>query len=314
MTQTRMLSIVLPIYNEESTLPELHRRLTEVMEAMGHSYELVFVDDGSTDQSHETLKRMQAEDAHIRILKFSRNFGHHIALTAGLDHAQGDAVVLMDADLQDQPEEIPKLFETYVQGFDVVVGIRRNKKFPWYRRVLSQSFRWLLKRGLGVTFVGGVFRILSRRVVEEVKRCRESDRMLLGLIQWVGFRQTYVDVEHGARYAGTSKYSFRKQWELARNTLLTFSTTPLRLGTHLGSLFLFVSLFGLLYRLWSGGWSALSGWPVVTLLVLFVGGIQLVCTGILGSYLARVVHDTRSRPLYVMEEDSPPKQSLPPKP
>lgn len=311
MTQTRMLSVVLPVYNEETTLPELHRRLTDVMEALGRSYELVFVDDGSTDQSHEILQRMHSEDSHIRILKFSRNFGHHIALTAGLDYAQGDAVVLMDADLQDQPEEIPRLLETYEQGFDVVVGIRRNKKFPWYRRMLSQSFRWLLKKSLGVTFAGGVFRILSRRVVEEVKRCRESDRMLLGLIQWVGFRQTQVDVEHGARYAGASKYSLRKQWELARNTLLTFSTTPLRLATHLGNLFLFVSLVGLFHRLWSGGWQAFSGWPVVTLLILFVGGIQLVCTGILGSYLARVVNDTRSRPLYVIEEDSP---SKPPQP
>lgn len=314
MTQTRMVSVVLPVYNEEKTLHELHRRLTEVMEALGRPYELVFVDDGSTDQSHDILNRIYEEDPHLRILKFSRNFGHHIALTAGLDHARGDAVVLMDADLQDQPEEIPKLLETYEQGFDVVVGIRRNKKFPLYRRVLSQSFRWLLKKSLGITFAGGVFRILSRRVVEEVKRCRESDRMLLGLIQWVGFRQTHVNVEHGARYAGTSKYSFRKQWDLARNTLLTFSTTPLQLATSLGSLFLLISLFGLFYSMWSGGWTALSGWPLITSLVLFVGGVQLVCTGILGSYLARVVHDTRSRPLYVMAEDSPPKQSLQPKP
>lgn len=305
MQEPPFLSIVLPVYNEEETLPELYKRLTATMESLGHPYELIFVDDGSQDSSYALLTELHAQDSKVHIVKLSRNFGHHIALTAGLDYADGNAVILMDADLQDQPEEIPKLLQIYQEGYDVVVGLRQNKKFSWLRRTLSSGYRWMLRRSLGISFEGGVFRILSRRVADAVRQCRESDRMLLGLIQWVGFRQTYIPVEHGERYAGQSKYSLKQQWRLARHALLTFSTAPLRLASWLGSLSIVISLISVLVLLIKEGIAGLQGWPALMVLVLFLGGVQLLCTGILGSYLARAVTDGRARPLYIVEEKHP---------
>lgn len=296
------LSVVLPVYNEEDTLPVLYERLSAVMATMQCSYELIFVDDGSSDASFSVLSALHEQDRAVRVLRFSRNFGHHMALTAGLDIACGEAVVMMDSDLQDQPEEIPALLQRLQEGFDVVVAIRQNKKFSWSKRVLSKAFRWLLKHGMNTSFEGGVFRICSRRVIEHVRACREVDRLIIGLVSWVGFRQTTLSVEHGARWAGETKYSFRKQLELGWSALTTFTARPLRLAIWLGVAWGCLALLGSFGIL---GYTALYAAPSSSVWwgLLFAWGTatQLFCLGIVGEYLRSIFLQTRQRPLYIVQ-------------
>ncbi len=298
-------SIVLPVYNEEKNLEPLYNRLTAVMKQLGESYELLFVDDGSSDRSFEKLRELHRKDPRVRVLKFSRNFGHHIAITAGLDYARGKYVVLMDSDLQDLPEEIPKLYKKALEGYDVVYGIRVNKKFPWHKKFLSKAFRWVMRKILKYEIQGGIFRILSDRVVREVRKCREVDRIVIGLISWAGFRQTGVEVEHGARLAGETKYSLGKQLQLALNAITAFSTLPLKLASWLGFLISFLSFAGIVWifirkLIWGLG---IIGWSSLMVTISFIGGVQLLSLGILGEYIGRIFTETRKRPLYIVESE-----------
>ena len=239
------VSVVLPVYNEEGNLPELHRRLTTVLNSVGRPYEILFVDDGSTDRSTEILRTLYHEDPFVRVIELSRNFGHHLAITAGLDHADGDAVVLMDADLQDEPEAIPALLKKLDEGFDVVYGVRAERADPFLKRLTSRAFISVTSRMVqGFDLNTGIFRVARRNVIDAVRSCRESNRFIVGLIRWAGFRQTGVSVRHGRRGAGKTKYNLSRQVRLAVNTLTAFTLLPLRLATYLGLVTSFAAVVG----------------------------------------------------------------------
>jgi len=297
-------SIVMPVFNEAGNLRELHRRLTAVLGDLGRSYELLFVDDGSTDSSFEVLEQLHQEDRHVHAIGFSRNFGHHIALTAGLDAARGEAVVMIDSDLQDQPEAIPLLYEKLQQGYDVVYGIPESKAHSLFKRVTSRMFVWLVNRlrSGGEPINTHLFRIARRDVVDEVKRCREHSRFILGLFSWVGYRHTGVKVPHAPRTSGETKYSLIRMVRLALDTIVGFSWIPLRLATVMGFI---VSLGSFAY----GGYlivrkfvydTAAPGWTSTMVVLLILGGVQLLALGALGEYIGRIYVENQSRPLYVV--------------
>ncbi|MBT8494725.1 MAG: glycosyltransferase family 2 protein [Deltaproteobacteria bacterium] len=302
------LSIVAPVYNEEETLPELYRRLQTVLSEMAiDDYEIVLIDDGSVDRSHELMVALRDKDPRVVVLKLSRNFGHHVAMTAGLDHAEGDFVIIMDSDLQDRPEAIPDLYAKINDGFDVVVADRQNKQFGAFKRLTSWIFHSLMRRLIG-EFTGGVFRIMKRKVVIEVRRCREQERLVVGLIDWTGFETTSIPVAHGARFAGASKYNLGAQIRLAINSITSFSTLPLRMVSWLG----FVTsgltfIFGayLVFRRFYWG-LGVEGWTSTLVMIGFLGGVQLLALGIIGEYVGRIFNATRNRPLYVLDHEHSP--------
>jgi len=297
-------SVVIPVYNEQENLPELYRRLTAVMERLG-SYEVILVDDGSSDGSFPAIKRVHQQDPRVKALKLSRNFGHHVALTAGMDYARGDAVILMDADLQDQPEEIPKLTEKLNEGYDVVYGIRENRKESLARRIPSYLFMTIMNRvtGSGHFATGGVFRVLSRQVVNELQQCRETSRFITGLVGWLGFDQVGVEVEHGARYAGQTKYNLWRLIKMLLNTLTSFSYVPLQLASWAGLItaLVAVSWAGYIIYRWIFFGVPVAGFTSTIVAVLFLGAVQLIVLGLIGEYLGRVYTESQRRPLYIVK-------------
>ena len=296
-------TVVIPVFNEEHNLAELHRRLTTVLGELSQPYELLFIDDGSTDRSFEILEGLHKHDPCVRVLSFSRNFGHHLAVTAGMDAADGEVIVLMDADLQDLPEEIPALYEKLQEGYDVVYGIRTQKKHTLFKRATSAVFFALMRRMVeGFDINSGVFRIARRSVIDTVKQCRETDRLVVGLLSWAGFKQVGLPVQHGQRFAGETKYTLGKQVRLALTTIVAFTDVPLRAVMLLG---LTVSLVSFLFAavviarkcIWGLGE---IGWPSLMVVILFLGGLQLLCLGILGEYISRALTEARRRPIYVV--------------
>ena len=304
-----LVSVVAPVYNEVETLPEFHRRVTAAL--AGHEYELVLVDDGSTDGSAQLLERLAAEDPRVRPVHLSRNFGHQAAVTAGLEAARGAAAVTIDADLQDPPEVIPKLIEQWSAGADVVHGVRHERRGESKRRLfLIRSFYRLFDRlaGLG-SFPGnsGDFRLISRPALDALNALPERNRFVRGLVSWVGFRQVSVVYERDARFAGESKYPLRKLFGLAADGILSFSAVPLRVAAWLGlamSVTAFVAIpVVVILRL--AGLYEVSGIASIHILVLLVGGIQLLFLGVLGEYLARDYDETKRRPVYILGEAPP---------
>jgi dolichol-phosphate mannosyltransferase len=302
--QVPFFSVVVPVYNEEGNLPELHRRLVATLEGTGRSFEIVFVDDGSRDGSYATMERLFQTDGRVRALRFSRNFGHHLAITAGLDAARGEAVVLMDSDLEDRPEVIPALFAKLEEGYDVVYGVRQGRTHSLFKRVTSKLFMALMNRIAdgGTPLNTSILRIARRPVVDAVVACREQHRFILGLFSWVGFRQTGIDVEHGQRFAGETKYSLGKMVRLAMNTITASSTLPLKAASFLGTVvsslsFIYASVLLLRKLLWD---TMVEGWTSTIVSGLFLGGVQLICLGILGEYVGRIYSEIQKRPLYVV--------------
>ncbi len=303
----KKISIIAPIYNEEETIPEFYNRLMIVLQKdfSCFLYEIILVDDGSTDQSAYILKKLSEQNECVKSIIFSRNFGHHIAISAGLDHATGDYVVMMDSDLQDQPENIKFLYHKLVEGFDVVYGDRLNKKFDFLKRSYSALFiafmKSLMREKIEINTT--IFRIMTKQVADEVIRLRESQRYLVGVIGWVGFKHTSVSVEHGIRKYGTTKYSFLKQFSLACNAIFSFSEYPLRLITVLGFMFMTLSFILVGYIIIRYFFQSLSvqGWTSLIAAILFMGGIQLLVLGIMGEYLGRLYIEIKHRPLYVIK-------------
>jgi dolichol-phosphate mannosyltransferase len=303
---TPVLSVVAPVFNEHGTLDELHRRLTAALAALD-SYEIVLVDDGSTDGSWDTLLGLAAGDPRIRLLKLSRNFGHQAALSAGLDAARGDAVVLMDADLQDPPELIPRLVETWREGFDVVYAVRGDREGETRVRLASIALFYRLLHRISPTEIPrnvGDFRLLSRRAADAVSAMPERARFLRGMTSWIGFRQTGVPYTREARHAGESKYPPSKLIRLAFDGITSFSTAPIKLVTAIGFA-LVVFCIGVL------GWTLYvrfftshhpQGWTSVIAVVLLLGGVQLLSLGVIGQYVARIFDETKQRPVYLVEE------------
>jgi glycosyltransferase involved in cell wall biosynthesis len=304
------LSIIAPIFNEIENLPELHRRVTAVMTSMRVDWELLLVDDGSTDGSTEAIRSLARTDAHVRPIIFARNFGHQIAVTAGLDYCRGQAAVIIDADLQDPPELIPDLVAKWREGYEVVYAVRAEREGEtWFKRLTASAFYRIIYRitDVKIPLDVGDFRLLDRQVIDTLKGMRERHRFLRGMAAWVGFRQTGVEYKRAARKAGVTKYPFRKMLRLALNAVTGFSYLPLQLATYLGFVSAGLSVLAIpvviITRLI--GHEAFFGQASTLIAVLFLGGVQLISLGILGEYIGRLYDEAKGRPLYVARETPP---------
>ena len=301
-----MLSVVSPIYNERESVDELVRRLTLVLSELGE-YEIVLVDDGSTDGSWAALCALAVGDGHVRLLRLSRNFGHQIALTAGLDAARGDAVVLIDGDLQDPPEVIPQLVDRWREGFDVVYAVRAQRDGESRLRLAAIDLFYRLFRRMSATDIPadtGDFRLLSRRAVDSLARMPERARYLRGMTSWIGFRQTGVAYRRDPRFASASKYPLGKLIRLAADGITSFSIAPIRLLTRLGVVMLVFCLGVLGWTLYVRFFTpnAPQGWTSLLAVILLLGGMQMLGIGIVGQYIARIFEETKQRPLYFVAE------------
>ncbi|MDH5675473.1 MAG: glycosyltransferase family 2 protein [Myxococcales bacterium] len=306
-------SVVVPVYNEADNLDTLHARLGQVMAGLGGDYELLFVDDGSQDGSAERLQALHGKDRHVRVLRLSRNFGHHLAITAGLDRCRGQRVVLMDADLQDAPEAIPVLNAKLEDGFDMVYAERDRSADGAFKRWTSRALTAVLRALLrdGGTLSTSLFRIMTRQVVDEVCRCREHTRFVNNVFAWVGFRQTSVPVSRAARHGGRSKYGLLRMLKLAWMGLAGSSNLPLQLATIAGCA---VSVLAVLVAgaslLGAGDAEGSRVAQLEPAILLFVAGVQLLCLGMVGGYVGRVFTESRARPLYIVAQhlDTPERE------
>jgi polyisoprenyl-phosphate glycosyltransferase len=303
----KLVSVVVPVYNEAEVIGEMYRRLTGAASSLPElDYELVVVDDGSRDSSYQDLLTLARTDPRLRVLKLSRNFGHQTAITAGVDVARGDAVVVIDADLQDPPEVIPQLVARWREGFDVVYGVRAARPGETMMKLVTASmFYRMMHRvtNISIPVDAGDFRLMSRRAADQLRAMREKDRFVRGLVSWIGFRQTGVEYHREARFAGTTKYPFRKMLKFATDGLTSFSTLPLKLATWLGylaSAFAFIYLASVFVQKAMG--KTVEGWATIMVAMLFMGGVQLICLGIMGEYIGRIFTEAKQRPLYVIEE------------
>lgn len=300
-------SVVIPIYNEEEILPELYARLEKVMAGLSETYEIVFVSDGSKDRSMDLLKGFAARNKSVKILEFSRNFGLQPAYSAGIDHASGEAVVLMDGDLQDPPELIPKLLEKWKEGYDVVYTVKTRRKEDAFKRFLFASFYRVLKliSSVDMPLDAGSFSVVSRRVADIFKSLSEKNRLISGIRAWAGFKQIGIPYERDARFIGPPRQSFRRLFRMALDGLFSFSIIPIRASCYLGLLVAGVSLLSLLAVLGLDLFSLTfkpSGLCYIANLVLFMGGVQLVFLGVLGEYVYRIYDEVKNRPMYVIKE------------
>ncbi|MEX0937881.1 MAG: glycosyltransferase family 2 protein [Pirellulales bacterium] len=304
-----LLSVVVPCYNEQEVLRASHQRLLAALEPLDLRLEIVYVDDGSTDGTEAVLRRIQATEARVRVLLFARNFGHQIASTAGIDYARGDAVVLIDADLQDPPEVIVQMVEQWREGYDVVYGRRTCRDGESAFKLVTASLFYRMINRLSDTPIPpdvGDFRLMDRKVVDALKQMPEHDRFIRGMVSWVGFRQIALPYERAKRFAGTSNYPVRKMLRLALDGILSFSLGPLRAASVLGLAAVASALAilfggGVLWLVAGSPWLSSTG--TILAAVLFLGGVQLVCTGILGEYVGRIYRESKRRPLYVVREE-----------
>jgi polyisoprenyl-phosphate glycosyltransferase len=298
------LSVVVPVFNEDAVLRAFYERLTASLEGIPGRAEILFVDDGSTDRSAAVLEELARRDARVRVIGFTRNFGHQAALCAGLDHCQGDAAIMIDADLQDPPELIRDFHAAWKEGFDVVYGARHRLREGVVKRIVYHLFYRLLRSlaNIDIPLDTGDFSLVDRRVIDGLKALPERTRFLRGLRSWVGYRQRGIEYVRDARAAGESKYSLGKLVKLAFDGIVSFSTVPLRLALYMGVL---VSagasgvILGLIYLRLSHSFE-LPGWTSLMVIVLFLGGIQLITVGIVGEYVARIYEEVKERPLYLV--------------
>ena len=298
-------SIAVPVYNERESLPELYKRVQDVMDALGEPWELVLIDDGSSDGSTEVIHELARADKRIRPVIFARNFGHQIAITAGLDYSRGEAVVIMDADLQDPPEVIPDLIAKWQEGFEVVYAIRESREGEtWFKKATASFFYRLINRitDVKIPLDTGDFRLLDRAVANTLNRMRERHRFPRGMAAWVGFRQIGVPYSRAARFAGETKYPLKKMIRLALNAITSFSYFPLQLATYVGFFSAGISALAIpvVIALRLAGSQAFFGQATTLIAVLFLGGVQLISLGILGEYVGRLYDEAKGRPLYIV--------------
>jgi dolichol-phosphate mannosyltransferase len=299
------ITYLFPIYNESGNIELLHERLDEATSSLADRYELrfLFVNDGSRDDSLTLLHKLADRDDRVGVIDLSRNFGHQLAVTAGLDATDADAVIIMDSDLQDPPAVSLELIERWEAGYDVVYAQRRSRKDTVFKKVTARGFYWLLRKAADVDIPPntGDFRLLDRKVVDELRKFREHDRFLRGLVSYVGFRQTAVPFDRDQRHAGVTGYPLRKMLRFAADGILGFSVAPLRLITRFGYLISFLSVVGISYVLAVKIFrpeTAVPGWAFITIAMFFLGGVQIVMLGVLGSYVGRIYTESQRRPLY----------------
>ncbi|MGG3195878.1 MULTISPECIES: glycosyltransferase family 2 protein [Priestia] len=307
MSSVIKYSIVVPVYNEEEVIHETYRRLTEVMRSTKEAYELLFVNDGSRDRTAEIIKAYSEQDPAVVLLDFARNFGHQIAITAGMDHARGEAVVVIDADLQDPPELILEMIEKWKQGFDVVYAKRTKRKGETYfkKQTAAMFYRFLrAMTDIDIPLDTGDFRLLDRKVCNQMNSIQEKNRFVRGLVSWVGFKQIAVEYERDERLAGESKYPLKKMLKLSMDGITSFSYKPLKLASYAGvtlSGIGFIYLLVVLYlKLFTD--STITGWSSLIVIQLFFSGIILIILGMIGEYIGRIYDETKNRPLYIVRE------------
>ena len=302
----KLVSVVVPVYCEEAVIEQTYAELTRVVRGLaGYRYELIFVNDGSSDGTGAILQRLAATDPHLKVMTFSRNFGHQIAITAGIGRAKGDAVVTIDADLQDPPSLIPEMVKRWEAGNHVVFATRTERQGEsWFKKATARLFYRLLDRlaGIHIPQNTGDFRLMDRRVADELRRMGEHNRVLRGLVSWLGFRQVAIDYVRSPRRAGETKYPLHKMIRLAWDGIISFSDKPLRVSLNLGSFSILVAFLVLTYGLvqhWRG--NTVRGWTSTMVTILFLGGIQLFTLGVIGQYLSRMHDEIKGRPLYIVE-------------
>lgn len=305
------LSVVIPVYNEVLVLPAFYQRLNQVLNSLKCPYELVFINDGSQDESLEWLQQTRQQDQRVGIVDLSRNYGKEIALSAGLDHARGDIVIIIDADLQDPPELIPQLIEKWQQGYDVVAARRVARKGESaFKRLTAYAFYRVMRQlahSIQIPADTGDFRLLSRRAVVALHQLREQHRFMKGLFVWIGYPQTTIDYVRDPRYRGHSKWSYFRLWNFALEGITSFSIAPLKLASYMGlltSLAAFIYALIIIWKTLAFG-EPVKGYPSLMVVVLFLGGIQLLSLGIIGEYLGRIFNETKQRPLYFINRHDP---------
>lgn len=300
-------TVIAPIYNELENIPELYPRIRDVMDQTGEPWELILVDDGSSDGSTEVIRKLAENDRRVRPVIFARNFGHQIAVTAGVDYSRGDAVVIIDADLQDPPEVILDLIAKWREGFEVVYAVREEREGEtWFKKTTAALFYRLIHAitNVNIPLDTGDFRLMDQKVVAVMKQMREKHRFLRGMSAWVGFKQVGVNYKRKPRHAGTSKYPLKKMIQFALNAITSFSYFPLQLATYIGFIAAGLSVIAIpiiiILRLTTG--TALLGQATTLVMVLFLGGVQLISLGIIGEYIGRIYDESKNRPLYIVAE------------
>jgi len=298
------LSVVIPVYKAEHCLDELYLRLKAALESISSDFEIILVEDCGGDNAWQVIERLAAADPRVRGIQFSRNFGQHYGITAGLDHCRGDWVVVMDCDLQDRPEEIPRLYAKAQEGYDIVLARRGMRRDPLLKRLTSWLFYKLFSYLADIEYDGqtGNFRIMSRKVAVNFQRMREQLRFFGGLVQWMGFPTASIEVEHAERFEGNTTYTFAKLWKLATETIIAYSDKPLRLAVRFGFLMAFLAfcygVYILGHALFYG--SAIPGWNSLIVSLYFIGGIIIAILGIMGIYLGKTFDESKKRPLYIV--------------
>lgn len=300
-------SIIAPIYNEIENLPELYRRIKEVLDSLGEPWELILVDDGSTDGSTEKIRQLAIADKTVRPVIFARNFGHQVAITAGWDYARGDAVIIIDADLQDPPETILELVKKWKDGYEVVYAVRAEREGEsWFKKFTAAMFYRIIYSitDVKIPVDTGDFRLMDRKVVDVLKQMKERHRFPRGMSAWVGFKQIGVTYKRAARVAGVTKYPFQKMLRLALNAITGFSYFPLQVATFFGFISAGIAILAIPIVIYMRimGSGAFFGQATTLIAVLFLGGVQLISLGILGEYIGRLYDEAKGRPLYIVRE------------
>lgn len=304
-----LLSVIIPIYNEENNISLLYKRLKAVMADLGLNYEFIFVNDGSRDNSIFLIRELSILDPQVKYIDFSRNFGHQIAVSAGIDHCNGDAIVIIDADLQDPPELIADLLQKYHEGYSVVYARRKSREGESVMKKATAKLFYRLLAGItsiSIPVDTGDFRIIDRKVAEVLKSMPEQNKFLRGQIAWVGFRQTYVEYERKERHSGKTGYTYKKMIKFALDGITSFSDFPLKLATYTGFIVSGIAFLVMLYTLYTKFYTKdyVAGWPSLMVSILFLGGVQLVGIGIIGEYLSRIGNNIRNRPLYIIGDSN----------
>ena len=302
-----LISIVVPMYFEEEVAQECYNRITAVMNSNHYNYELVFVNDGSTDRTLEILEQLAMNDNRVKVISFARNFGHQIAVTAGIDYAKGDAIVIIDADLQDPPEVIPELVNKWLEGFDVVYAKRKKRKGETLFKLLTAKYFYKFLNymsDIDIPKDTGDFRLIDRKVAAVFRKMTEKNRFVRGMFSWIGFSQTYIEYERDERFAGETKYPFKKMIKFASDGIIAFSSKPLKLVMTLGSASVLVSIIVLLYSILTRlfGHEVQPGWASIMVAITFFSGIQLLGLGIVGQYIARIYDESKNRPIYIVKD------------
>jgi len=303
-----LCSVIVPMYNEEEVIPETYRRLTKVMEELNENYEIIFINDGSRDNTRSMLQELCKTDKRVKLIDFARNFGHQVAITAGMDYAAGDCMVIIDGDLQDPPELIPEMIKIWRSGYDIVYGKRISRQGEtFFKKFTAKVFYRFLQKltDINIPVDTGDFRLIDRKVCEALKQLPERNRYVRGLMSWVGFRQTAIEFERSERFAGKTKYPLKKMLKLAMDGIVSFSYKPLRLASFLGSIISMASFLYLLAVLIQRIFfpeTAISGWASIIAVSLFFNGIILLMLGIIGEYIGRIYDEAKGRPLYIIRE------------